>query len=142
MKIDKTCPKCGYDDTVLQYFPQGDKKYAEDKELFSEFGTLHHKDPLYEHVTTLILDRECVKVHCRTCHYEWVTGTMDAKSKPELNAFGLSDEDMEKLKTDFETPKGGFTSMNIEEMFQPFKDGSFDRMFEDIFVNSQKYSNE
>jgi hypothetical protein len=118
-KINKTCPKCGYDDTVMEYFPIGDRKYAEDKELFKDFGQEFNKDPQYTHVTVLILDKECIKLHCRTCHYEWVVSVMD--SKDPMDAYGfrnLTPEEIEAIKQEIEIPKRGFISEPGIMLFQ------------------------
>ncbi len=139
-KIEKVCPKCGYDDTVLTFTPKGEKKHAEDKELFAKFGKLENRDPKYSHVTTLVIDKECIKVHCRTCQYAWITASLDAPT----NAFNLNDKQIEEMRQDLNDsiPKPGFMPFDCEAMtqlykeggkVQPFDDKKFEDMFADIF---------
>jgi len=142
-KIEKSCPKCGYDDTVLTFTPIGEKKHAEDKDLFAGFGTLENKDSQYPHATTLIIDEECIKVHCRTCQYAWVTASLDNKEREECeerddNAFGLSIDQIQELADEFnekmtpifaDMPRvGGKTDCDFDEVF-----GSFSSLFPNGF---------
>ena len=87
MKINKICPKCGYDDSVMTFLPIGKKYFSNDddfelleeflgKGVRGEFTTLSAK-----------IEKECVKVHCRTCQYSWVSPTIEAPT----NAFGMTD---------------------------------------------------
>ena len=91
MKIQKTCPKCGYDDTVMTFVPIGTKYYnnGDAFKLFKKFLGQEKKDAYTTKSAKIV--QECVKVHCRTCQYTWVTNTVEP-----TNAFGLSNEDINK----------------------------------------------
>ena len=111
-KIDKVCPKCGYDDVYMEFKKIGTKFYEKDKdcELLKEYLGERKDSTTHTYATAKII-KECVKVHCRTCQYAWVSDTsenLEPLETPEANetnepenAFGMSKEDIEKLIEDF-----------------------------------------
>jgi len=142
MKIEKLCPKCGYDDMVLTYTEIGKEKHGGYKELFSDFGKLVQKSPNYSQSTTLVIDKECIRVHCKTCQYSFVTDTISSETQEET-AVDIND---------IEIPTGGFFGLggdlftegghHASPMVDGFlfgqtqtKDKTFEDMFEDIFAS-------
>jgi len=96
MKISKICPKCGYDDTVMTFYKKGKTVYQQDKDfkVIKEYLKEVSAETPYTNAKYEI-KTECLKLHCRTCQYAWVSKTAD--SKVQDNAFGLDEEAIKKL---------------------------------------------
>lgn len=127
MAIDKICPKCGHDDSILQFYAVGDnikgkdvkacKKYVED---IKDWGM-----PSFCRGTVA---QECVSVHCRTCQFTWCESPED-NLEAETNAFGMLSEDIkrcqEELAKDIKEAMKDFPAGNPFNDGNPFTDGNY-----------------
>ena len=109
MKINKVCPKCGYNDVNMTFLKIGTKFYEKDKDYKLVQGYLGKEAPStsYNYATAKIA-KECIKVHCRTCQFAWVTDIVD-KTKNDINStgvtensFGLNSEEIEKPRKELQ----------------------------------------
>ena len=97
-QINKQCPKCGYDDVVMGFISIGTKYHSKDDnyELVKPYLGMEKST---EYVgTTAKIKKECVKIHCRTCQYAWVTDTAKQTDFNSTNAFGLNDKEIRTLE--------------------------------------------
>ena len=76
-RVSKVCPKCGWDDILFEYKAVGTviATINDKHKLFEGYGS-YTEDTIYG-IPDFILERECLRCHCRTCHYEWVVDTID-----------------------------------------------------------------
>ena len=73
MKINKQCPKCGHDDSVMTFIPLGTvyRSNDADAKLVKKYlGKA--KSTEYQPTTKSKTINEFIKIHCRTCQYSWV----------------------------------------------------------------------
>ena len=101
MKVDKVCVKCGYDDTVMAMIKIGTKYHSNDDDFDLVFDYLGKKIPVEYSNWRSEIKQECIKVHCRTCQYSWVSDTMDATT-PFPNAFNMSEEEIDKTEDELQ----------------------------------------
>ena len=129
MKIEKTCPKCGYDDVSMRYIPVGKKFHKSDNEFellepyFNPLSKLGFETSHYKEIGT-----ECILVTCRTCQYKWVSDTVEnLEQKGNIGATEIKAFDINNI-----TPvtKGGFVGDPLTDWaekarfnWDPFENG-------------------
>ena len=99
--LDKRCKKCGFDNVHMEFLEIGKKVYSQDKDfkVLKKYIEIYRPESPYTNASYKI-SKECIKYHCKTCHYEWATPTLDeADSEDRV-----------------------FTSFPIEEPTQPYQD--------------------
>ena len=108
-QINKVCPKCGYDDVSLTFLKIGTRFYKQDKDYKLIQGYLGKENPSTSYTYgSAEISTECIKVHCRTCQFAWVTDVIDNTKSPinstglTENAFGLNAEEIEKFKKELQ----------------------------------------
>ena len=126
MKIGKTCPKCGHDDSVMTFLPKGTKYYSNDKDFkkLEEFLGVEKKDEYTTSSAKIV--KECVKVHCRTCQYSWVSPTVEAPT----NAFGMSDVQIKTAQDEIQ--KAVDDEIRSRKELDPFD--PFMPMYKDAYI--------
>jgi len=109
MKIDKTCPKCGYNDAVMTFLPKG-KKYFNNDDDFELLNEFLGDEARGEYTTSFAkIVTECVKVHCRTCQYQWVSPTLDSKEVIRFDIeFPCEDSPLYKYRNPWGHDWGGY----------------------------------
>lgn len=90
-KINKQCPKCGYDDVVMTYVEEGTTFHMSNT-YYEILKPYFKKSIKVETFPSKYFDiaKECIIVHCRTCQYSWVEDTIDKIKVPKEFNFTIS----------------------------------------------------
>ena len=66
--ISKKCPKCGFDDVYIRYYPIGEYMCDEEISRSCEDFVEPEKDNFCK---KWVFVKECLRIVCRTCGYSW-----------------------------------------------------------------------